>query len=174
MLYNLHFFSSKCRLFHNAILFGFCITHILNTGCAKIWKKKSVAKRLRSYTSRKHVSFVFSPTWPIWKQQIHTFCRCIIQNLVWVLNILIVIFEVFLTVDGLVGLEDRVSIPGKNRNYFPRYHLQSIRGANSAPTSSGRGGSSVRASGLSSPRNIAKNRNKCVIRVFYGTPKIFL
>ena len=46
MLYNLHFLSSKCRLFHNATLFGFCITHILNTGCAKIWKK-SVAKRLR-------------------------------------------------------------------------------------------------------------------------------
>ena len=46
MLYNLHFFSSKCRLFLNATLFGFCITHILNTGCAKIWKKKSVAKRL--------------------------------------------------------------------------------------------------------------------------------
>ena len=47
MLYNLHFFfSSKCRLFHNATLFGFCITHILNTGCAKI-KKKSVAKRLK-------------------------------------------------------------------------------------------------------------------------------
>jgi hypothetical protein len=45
MLYNLHFFSSKCRLFHNATLFGFCITHILNTGCAKI-KNKSVAKRL--------------------------------------------------------------------------------------------------------------------------------
>ena len=39
MLYNLHFFSSKCRLFLNATLFGFCITHILNTGCAKIWKK---------------------------------------------------------------------------------------------------------------------------------------
>ena len=36
MLHNLHFFSSKCRLFHNATLFGFCITHILNTGCAKI------------------------------------------------------------------------------------------------------------------------------------------
>ena len=28
-------------------MFGFCITHILNTGCAKIWKK-SVAKRLKS------------------------------------------------------------------------------------------------------------------------------
>ena len=39
MLYNLHFFSSKCRLFHNATLFGICITHILNTGCAKIKKK---------------------------------------------------------------------------------------------------------------------------------------
>ena len=39
MLYNLHFFSSKCRLFHNATLFGFCITYILNTGCAKIWNK---------------------------------------------------------------------------------------------------------------------------------------
>ena len=39
MLYNLHFFPSKRRLFHNATLFGFCITHILNTGCAKIWKK---------------------------------------------------------------------------------------------------------------------------------------
>ena len=36
MLHNLHFFSSKCRLFHNVTLFGFCITHILNTGCAKI------------------------------------------------------------------------------------------------------------------------------------------
>ena len=36
MLYNLHFFSSKCRLFHNATLFGFYTTHILNTGCAKI------------------------------------------------------------------------------------------------------------------------------------------
>jgi hypothetical protein len=50
MLYNLHFFfSSKCRLFHNATLFGFCITHILNTGCAKIYKKKSVAKRLMCF-----------------------------------------------------------------------------------------------------------------------------
>ena len=54
MLYNLHFFSSKCRLFHNATLFGFCITHILNTGCAKIWtKKKYVAKRLICQGERK-------------------------------------------------------------------------------------------------------------------------
>jgi len=38
ILRNLGFFSSKCRLFHNATFFGFCIIHILrvNTGCAKI------------------------------------------------------------------------------------------------------------------------------------------
>jgi hypothetical protein len=30
------FLSSKCRLFHNATLFGPCIIHILNTVCAKI------------------------------------------------------------------------------------------------------------------------------------------
>jgi len=30
------FFSSKCRLFHNATFFGSCIFHILHTGCAKI------------------------------------------------------------------------------------------------------------------------------------------
>jgi hypothetical protein len=30
------FFSSKCLLFHNATFFGFCIIHILHTGCAEI------------------------------------------------------------------------------------------------------------------------------------------
>jgi hypothetical protein len=30
------FFSSKCRLFHNATFFGYCIIHILHTVCAKI------------------------------------------------------------------------------------------------------------------------------------------
>ena len=57
MLYNLHFFSSKCRLFHTATLFGFCITHILNTECAKIWKKKSVAKRLKFPGMRNYSQF---------------------------------------------------------------------------------------------------------------------
>jgi hypothetical protein len=33
---NSPFFSSKCRLFDNAIFFGSCIIHILHTGCAKI------------------------------------------------------------------------------------------------------------------------------------------
>ena len=33
------FLSSRCRLFHSAIFFGYCNIHILNTGCAKILKK---------------------------------------------------------------------------------------------------------------------------------------
>jgi hypothetical protein len=33
------FFSSRCRLFHNAIFFGSCNIHILNAGRAKILKK---------------------------------------------------------------------------------------------------------------------------------------
>ena len=33
------FFTSRCRLFHNAVFFGSCNIHILNTGCAKILKK---------------------------------------------------------------------------------------------------------------------------------------
>ena len=37
-LYSPFFFSSKCSLFHNANSFGFCIIHILYTGCAKIKK----------------------------------------------------------------------------------------------------------------------------------------
>jgi len=37
VLHNLRFFfSSKCRLFHNANLFGYCIIRILPTECAKI------------------------------------------------------------------------------------------------------------------------------------------
>ena len=46
MLHTLRFFSSKCRLFHNATFFGSCVIHILYTGCAKIKKKNSVAKGL--------------------------------------------------------------------------------------------------------------------------------
>jgi hypothetical protein len=30
------FFSSKFRLFHNAVFFGSCVIHILHTECAKI------------------------------------------------------------------------------------------------------------------------------------------
>jgi hypothetical protein len=37
MLHISVFLSSKCRLFHNTTLFGSCIIHILNKGCAKIY-----------------------------------------------------------------------------------------------------------------------------------------
>ena len=51
MLYTLRFFSSKCSFFHNANLFGFCIIHILYTGCAEIKKKNnSDAKGLNVVT----------------------------------------------------------------------------------------------------------------------------
>ena len=46
MVYTLRFFSSKCNLFHNSSVFGSCIIHILYTGCAKIKKNNSGAKRL--------------------------------------------------------------------------------------------------------------------------------
>ena len=36
MLHTLRFYSSECRLFHNATFFGSCVVHILYTGCAKI------------------------------------------------------------------------------------------------------------------------------------------
>ena len=46
MVYTLRFFSSKCSVFHNSNVFGSCISHILYTGCAKIKKNNSGAKRL--------------------------------------------------------------------------------------------------------------------------------
>ena len=45
-MYSPFFFSSKCSLFHNSNIFGSCIIHILYTGCAKIKKNNSGAKRL--------------------------------------------------------------------------------------------------------------------------------
>ena len=45
-VYSPFFSSSKCNLFHNSNVFGFCIIHSLYTGCAKIKKKNSGAKRL--------------------------------------------------------------------------------------------------------------------------------
>ena len=38
------FFSSRCRLFHNAVFFGSCNIHILNTECPKILKKVPASK----------------------------------------------------------------------------------------------------------------------------------
>ena len=38
MVYTLHFFSSKCSLFHNSNIFGSCLIHILYTGVLKFIK----------------------------------------------------------------------------------------------------------------------------------------
>ena len=91
MLCNLHFFSlQKCRLFHNATLFGFCITHILNTGCDKIWKKKSVAKRLimnswattqpRKFCSSKTLVSKLIKLWPTFTLWQLTSCSGVLQG----------------------------------------------------------------------------------------------
>jgi len=47
MVYTLRFFSSKCSLFHNSKVFVSSISHISYTGCAKIKKNHSGAKRLK-------------------------------------------------------------------------------------------------------------------------------
>ena len=51
MVYTLRFLSSKCGLFHNSNIFGTCIIHILYTGCARIKKNNSSAKRLRCFNA---------------------------------------------------------------------------------------------------------------------------
>ena len=45
-IYSPYFFFQKCGLFHNSNVFGFCIIHILYTGCAKIKKIIPGAKSL--------------------------------------------------------------------------------------------------------------------------------
>jgi len=49
--YSPFFFSSKCGLINNSNVFGSCIIHILYTGCAKIKKNNSSAKRLKGQLS---------------------------------------------------------------------------------------------------------------------------
>ena len=51
------FFSSKCRLFHNATFFGSRIIHILNTECAKIWKEIPTPKGLTVPDTSLHETF---------------------------------------------------------------------------------------------------------------------
>ena len=55
MVYPLSFFLFKMQFFfHNSNVFGSCIIHILYTGCAKIKKKISGAKRLSKVSKVRH------------------------------------------------------------------------------------------------------------------------
>ena len=51
MLYTLRFFSLRNAVCFIMLNFGFCIIHILYTGCAKIKKNNSGAKGLNWYKS---------------------------------------------------------------------------------------------------------------------------
>jgi len=46
MVHTVHFFLFKMQFVSNPNLFGSCLIHILYTGCAKIKKNNSGAKRL--------------------------------------------------------------------------------------------------------------------------------
>jgi len=57
MVYTFRFFLLKYSLFHKSNVFGFCINHILYTGCAKIKKNNSGAKRLKCARARAHTLY---------------------------------------------------------------------------------------------------------------------
>jgi len=67
------FFSSKCRLFHNATFFGSCVIHILYTGCVKL-KKKSGAKGLISDIARPNVDQIASEVFLNLAKRLLAFC----------------------------------------------------------------------------------------------------
>ena len=85
------FFSSKCRLFHNATLFGFCITHILNTGVLK-FEKKSVAKRLITTNQQYDILQLYTTSQRVWNdpellkcckvEDAETGCKAIFNDLI--------------------------------------------------------------------------------------------
>jgi hypothetical protein len=59
-LHSPFFFSSKCRLFHNANFFGSCIIDILYIGCTKIKKNNSGAKGLMPLTVHLCIADLFT------------------------------------------------------------------------------------------------------------------
>ena len=61
MVYTLRFFSSKCSLFHNSDVFGSCTIHILCTGCDKIKKSNSGAKRLINDRAQRRITVGRTP-----------------------------------------------------------------------------------------------------------------
>jgi len=58
-IYSPIFFSSKCSLFHKSNVFCSYIIHILYTGCAKIKKNNSGAKRLINWPINMFTNFLY-------------------------------------------------------------------------------------------------------------------
>ena len=75
-LYSPFFFYSKFSLFHNANLFGFCIIHILYTGCAII-KKIIPAPKVHSPFASQEISNI------LWKPFITIFITARHYSLHW-------------------------------------------------------------------------------------------
>ena len=78
------FFSSRCRLFHNAMFFGSCNIHILNTGCAKILKKipapKDHCSTFRRSLSPSYLGWVWRKgTMKYWGNEIYRLGSSLIQ-----------------------------------------------------------------------------------------------
>ena len=60
MVYTLRFFFfSKCSLFHNSTVFGFCIIHILYTGVLKL-KKEFQCQKVKVHENKINVQIATS------------------------------------------------------------------------------------------------------------------
>jgi len=65
------FSSSKCNLFHNSNVFGSCFIRILYTGCAKMKKNNSGAKRLNNLVGVRPARFIFTHQFMIDGRRVH-------------------------------------------------------------------------------------------------------
>ena len=76
VIYSPFFSSLKCSLFHNSNIFGSCSIHILYTGCAKIKKNNSGAKRLTGQLEIDVAVSCYSDTWCNGCRKMRRICEC--------------------------------------------------------------------------------------------------
>ena len=70
--------SSKCSLFHNSNVFGSSVIHILYTGCAKIKKNNSGAKRLMFWLAPFSLRFCGRVVFGTFRSMFHiSECACV-------------------------------------------------------------------------------------------------
>ena len=76
------FFSSRCRLFHNAIVFGSCNIHILNKACAKILKKKFRRQRVEGDVHSTQLRILYTQIWIlefVYRPFLYVWPSCVLQ-----------------------------------------------------------------------------------------------